>query len=583
MLGQHAAWPAASLPFVQQQAKQRKEAFDARWDRCLTTPLRSRRKALPPAGARAARRPVSRGLLDAAPFRTRPALGPGCSNERWVLSTAAAGSAKKQGQKKQGRRRKRAAGRRRGWNFEYDGPRAYGPLDHDSARVLQGFLRRRRSMAGVAQRVLQLGLHRAATTLQRSYRRHFLFAVYALAKLKRARQRAATTLACRMRMRMASRKVQDQRARRMSSQGHWDKAKEAVAAVSETDRQQRRSIKLLRQSQRQNSHHPPSATLLAAVAAWAETAASTVRPPPGAKLLWSGNYSVEGRIAAVQAFEMPDLRGIFLLLEFVASRTKKGLVLRPREWKHLGGPPSLAEYDKAQRVRLAKTVCDELVEMDAPEPHMLESVPMFGVLPHRIRHDLLRKVRKRRFRAGRVVCRQGEVGDGMYFVKAGALKVFVNGRLQQIMVAPAFFGEVSLMTSTGLRTATVATLEESELFVLRRADFNQVLELHPDICQRLHAEHHYEFDARSRAGREGADAMRARRRGSVVVFDEASGSAVVTDPSLLDEGTRRRAIVSPIPAIPGEETKPADHKLASVNGVLGVLKKGGRPSSPYSG
>ena len=50
-----------------------------------------------------------------------------------------------------------------------------------------------------------------------------------------------------------------------------------------------------------------------------------------------------------------------------------------------------------------------------------------------------------------------------------------------------------------------------------------------------------------------------------------------------DEGTRRRAIVSPIPAIPGEETKPADHKLASVNGVLGVLKKGGRPSSPYSG
>ena len=56
---------------------------------------------------------------------------------------------------------------------------------------------------------------------------------------------------------------------------------------------------------------------------------------------------------------------------------------------------------------------DELVEIETPDPIILEKVDIFHAMPWRIRHDLLRKVRKRIFRAGRVVCRQNEAGDGM--------------------------------------------------------------------------------------------------------------------------------------------------------------------------
>ena len=92
-----------------------------------------------------------------------------------------------------------------------------------------------------------------------------------------------------------------------------------------------------------------------------------------------------------------------------------------------------------------------------------------------------------------VVVRQGEPGDGMYFVTKGQLKVFVDQKLVAMLKENSFFGEVALIDSKGLRTATVRTFVDSELYLLLRRDFNDVLELHPDFMETIKAEHRYLF------------------------------------------------------------------------------------------
>ena len=83
--------------------------------------------------------------------------------------------------------------------------------------------------------------------------------------------------------------------------------------------------------------------------------------------------------------------------------------------------------------------------------------------------------------------------SGMYFVTKGQLKVFVDQKLVAMLTENSFFGELALISSQGLRTATVRTFVDSELYLLLRRDFNDVLELHPRFMETIKAQHRYMF------------------------------------------------------------------------------------------
>ena len=97
----------------------------------------------------------------------------------------------------------------------------------------------------------------------------------------------------------------------------------------------------------------------------------------------------------------------------------------------------------------------------------------------------MRKVRRREFHENRIICRRGEHGDGMYFVISGKLKVFVGNKLVGMLGPGQHFGEIALLDKEGKRTATVRTAMDSELYLLLRRDFMDVLELHPKFKERL--------------------------------------------------------------------------------------------------
>lgn len=86
---------------------------------------------------------------------------------------------------------------------------------------------------------------------------------------------------------------------------------------------------------------------------------------------------------------------------------------------------------------------------------------------------------------GQVVLTEGEVGDSLYTIASGRVKVFIgdeDGReiILKILGPGDFFGEMSLIDSQP-RSASVSTLEASTFRVLSHQDFEMCLERAPRI------------------------------------------------------------------------------------------------------
>ncbi len=76
--------------------------------------------------------------------------------------------------------------------------------------------------------------------------------------------------------------------------------------------------------------------------------------------------------------------------------------------------------------------------------------------------------------AGEELCRQGDPGSEFFVLVDGTADVTVDGDKVAVFTAGSFFGEMALIDG-GERTATVTATAPSELLVLDRHDFNEML------------------------------------------------------------------------------------------------------------
>ena len=95
----------------------------------------------------------------------------------------------------------------------------------------------------------------------------------------------------------------------------------------------------------------------------------------------------------------------------------------------------------------------------------------------------------RRIAKNALVILAEEEGDTFFVINRGRLKVSVtaaDGRevILSVLGSGDFFGDMALLDDRP-RSANVTTMEESDLFVVRRADFRKALEGHPSIAVKL--------------------------------------------------------------------------------------------------
>ena len=123
------------------------------------------------------------------------------------------------------------------------------------------------------------------------------------------------------------------------------------------------------------------------------------------------------------------------------------------------------------------------------EREFLRSVPLFSRLGEASLDSILRLTRRKRFRKDEVVFHEKEVGDTLYVILRGRVKVAIFGddgkevTLSNLMEGD-FFGEMAVLDQEP-RSATVIAEEECELLSLQRDDFTRAIEMDPGISASL--------------------------------------------------------------------------------------------------
>jgi CRP-like cAMP-binding protein len=105
------------------------------------------------------------------------------------------------------------------------------------------------------------------------------------------------------------------------------------------------------------------------------------------------------------------------------------------------------------------------------------------------RKRLLQMFIPQEFPAGAMVLEEGGAGDSLYFIKKGEVEVFTSDlRGEALPLARLregdFFGEISLITGRP-RTASVRVRQPVELLQLSKADFDRILQAHPEMLSVL--------------------------------------------------------------------------------------------------
>lgn len=101
--------------------------------------------------------------------------------------------------------------------------------------------------------------------------------------------------------------------------------------------------------------------------------------------------------------------------------------------------------------------------------------------------DLLRTdVREAVFGRDEIVCREGDAGDAFFVLRRGIVEVIArgaDGRDTHVadLTAPAFFGEMALMTGEA-RSATVRAKGDVEILIVDRAGFEALFKTRPSVA-----------------------------------------------------------------------------------------------------
>lgn len=138
---------------------------------------------------------------------------------------------------------------------------------------------------------------------------------------------------------------------------------------------------------------------------------------------------------------------------------------------------------------LSKVLSERLAEMDRrfSESHLRGLKLLAGLTPSQL-EDVSHRLRPVRYRQGETIIREGDVGQQMYFVESGRVRVLRGSGPKAWLLAELgagdLFGEMALLTGSP-RSATVTALSEVNLWVMSQPDFDELVTAYPNLALAL--------------------------------------------------------------------------------------------------
>lgn len=127
----------------------------------------------------------------------------------------------------------------------------------------------------------------------------------------------------------------------------------------------------------------------------------------------------------------------------------------------------------------------KLKSKDRTIPHLLKENILFKTLTDRELSYLASLVYQRIYQTNEYVFRQNERGFGMYMIAKGSVAIRSDSPEGEILVTTlgegSFFGEIALIESDNLRTASVAALERTMIIGFFKPDLLDILDRKPDM------------------------------------------------------------------------------------------------------
>ncbi len=251
--------------------------------------------------------------------------------------------------------------------------------------------------------------------------------------------------------------------------------------------------------------HPPNVVTAALLEAVEGVEGVVARPVPFARIIKYGDSAIEYRVHYwINDFERHRLiMGTIMTNVWYAFKRHGIEIPFPIRTVHMHSiteerERAIEERGLAERVALLR-------EIDFLSPLTSDALT-------RVASSL----RVMLYEAGRTVVRQGDEGDSLFLISQGRVGVWVgdghsDGQLVASLGRGHCFGEMSLLTGAH-RSATVRTLEDSELLVLAKEEFRDILLADPKVVESL-------SQILGRRQRESETAM-ARERSSAAFAQE---------------------------------------------------------------
>jgi CRP-like cAMP-binding protein len=134
---------------------------------------------------------------------------------------------------------------------------------------------------------------------------------------------------------------------------------------------------------------------------------------------------------------------------------------------------------------------------------ILKSLSIFKDTPENILADLAPLMQEEEYEEGTLIFGEGEIGDCMYIIHQGAVRIHKNDTTLAILREKEVFGELSLLDSE-VRSATATTDTDCVLFRIDQEPFYELVENRTEVargfikilCQRLRAQNERSIGSR---------------------------------------------------------------------------------------
>ena len=133
----------------------------------------------------------------------------------------------------------------------------------------------------------------------------------------------------------------------------------------------------------------------------------------------------------------------------------------------------------------------EKVDRSVARVELLRKIPLFAELDAQQIKLIAAQLTEETYPSGKVIIRQGEMGETFYLIESGRVQISVASNGDEEVVAERgpgeYVGEIALLLKVR-RTATVTTVEPTQVLTLYKNDFDRLVARHLYVSRGLERE-----------------------------------------------------------------------------------------------